>query len=102
MVQSAASFEQLVHLMPSLKVTPCAFPKLMPHHPGWVELVYDTPAPTAAPQPTHLKRRRLCEAAALQRKRANAFATRQLHPNTAERSSLLRKELPSAGPMPLR
>ena len=74
MVQSAVSFEQLVHLMPSLKVTPCAFPELTPHHPGWVELVYDTPPPAAAPQPTHLKRRRLCEASALQRKRARMLA----------------------------
>ena len=74
MVQSANSIEQLVHLMPSLKVTPCAFPELTPHHPGWVELVYDTPPPAAAPQPTHLKRRRLCEASALQRKRARMLA----------------------------
>jgi hypothetical protein len=62
MVQSAHSIDQLIRMMPSLKVTPCAFPELTPHHPGWVELVYDTPPPAAAPQPTHLKRRRLCEA----------------------------------------
>ena len=74
MVQSAVSFEQLIHMMPSLKVTPCAFPELTPHHLGWVELVYDTPPPAAAPQPTHLKRRRLCEASALQRKRARMLA----------------------------
>ena len=70
MVQSVVSFEQLVHLMPSLKVTPCAFPKLTPHHPGFVELVYDTPPPMVAPQPSHLKWRQLCEASALQWKRA--------------------------------
>jgi hypothetical protein len=74
MVQSAVSFEQLIRMMPSLKVTPCAFPELTPHHPGYVELVYDTPPPAAAPQPTHLKRRRLCEASALQRKRARMLA----------------------------
>ena len=74
MVQSANSIEQLVHLMPSLRVIPCAFPELMPHHPGFVELVYDTPPPTAAPQPTYAKRRRLCEAAALQRKRLRMLA----------------------------
>ena len=68
------SFEQLVHLMPSLRVIPCAFPKLMPHHPGFVELVYDTPAPTATPQPAHLKRRRLCEATTLQRRRKRMLA----------------------------
>ena len=74
MVQSAHSIDQLIRMMPSLKVTPCAFPELTPHHPGWVELVYDTPPPAAAPQPTHLKRRRLCEASALQRKRARMLA----------------------------
>ena len=74
MVQYANSIEQLIHMMPSLKVTPCAFPELTPHHPGWVELVYDTPAPAAAPQPAYMKRRRLCEASALQRKRARMLA----------------------------
>ena len=74
MVQSAHSIDQLIRMMPSLKVTPCAFPELTPHHPGWVELVYDTPPPAAAPQPSHLKRRRLCEASALQRKRARMLA----------------------------
>ena len=74
MVQSANSIEQLVHLMPSLRVIPCAFPELTPHHPGFVELVYDTPPPAAAPQPAYMKRRRLCEASALQRKRARMLA----------------------------
>jgi galactokinase len=74
MVQSASSIEQLIHMMPSLRVTPCAFPDLTPHHPGWVELVYDTLAPAAAPQPAYTKRRRMCEAAALQRKRARMLA----------------------------
>ena len=74
MVQSANSIDQLIRMMPSLKVTPCAFPKLTPHHPGFVELVFDAPPPPATPQPTYTKRRRLCEAAALQRKRARMLA----------------------------
>ena len=74
MVQSASSVEQLIHLMPGLKVTPCAYFPLRRFHPGWVELVYDIPPPTPAPQPGDGKRRRLCEAAALQRKRAHMLA----------------------------
>ena len=74
MVQSASSVEQLIHLMPGLKVTPCAYFPLRRFHPGWVELVYDIPPPTPAPQPGDGKRRRLCEAAALQRKRARMLA----------------------------
>ena len=67
--------EELVRQMPYLRVIHCACHWLLPHHPGYVELYYDPPPPPKPdPTPDHKTRRRVCEAAALQRRKRRMLA----------------------------